>query len=511
MKDLKEISNYMLSDLSEGLLSGMEETIDAGDRYMDEETIKPWFTNDKCKMTKKKNGYLLRGNFKINNIDTAHYNGPKIVGVVGNLAISGTKLESLEGLFDVTCSVEGTFTIENNDNLVSLKGCPISVGTLVVANNKNLTNIDIAPNVLVNAYFSKNGKKFKEEQLRKTVNVYKRIYCSVESDESLVVEGIVNEAFKAPQLKLVADAIKRMTPKELSRHNRFKFNNISEIAWDKIEASQVSEYDMSDPKSMTAARGLVYKNATGMYILVNKEGNVYAFIYNKHLMLLEPTWRNKTIERWSSGTKMSNQDILDSIANADSFMFVDLAGMDYVWKLQSDRREARKGALAYQKGEERTNNPNKWNDMVTSKNVRYYQEIANDNRERYQKLVTQLKAQRAILTGNFNKIKVRLDSVFSRYTTLLSKIYQNPTKYPRYELAWLNDKFHTYSQRDRYTIREYGLFEGIEMYFNYIIEASKGGNISNRNDISAKIRQLEDNLNIEINSVERKLRQLEAL
>lgn len=511
MKDLKEISNYILSDLSEGLLAGMEDTLEAGDRYMDEETIKPWFKNDKCKVTKKKNGYMLRGDFKISNIDTTTYNGPKIVGVVGNLAISDTKLESLEGLFDTICSIEGTFTIENNDNLISLKGCPIQCNTLVVANNKNLKDIDIAPHVLVNAYFSKNGKKFKEERLREKINVYKKIFCSIESEESPINESMINEAFKAPQLKLVADAIKKMTSKDISRTSRFKFSRISNIAWDKIEASQISEYDMSDPKSMTAARGFVYKNVPGMFILMNKEGNVYAIIHDKQYLLLEPTWRNKTIDRFSTATKVSNNDILDSISNADSFMFVNLAGVEPVWKLQSDRREAREGALIYRKGDERMNRPGKWDDEITDKKVRYYQDIANENRERYQKLVTQMKAQRAILSENFSKIKARLDNVFSRYTALLNKIYSNPSKYDHWELQWLNDKFHTYSQRDRWTIREYGLFQGIEMYFNYIITASKGGSISNKNDISAKIKQLEDHLNIEIDAVDRKLNELERI
>ena len=59
MKDIKELGNYMLSDLSEGLLSGMDDVLAAGDRYMDEEALKKWFVNDNCKITKKKNNKLL--------------------------------------------------------------------------------------------------------------------------------------------------------------------------------------------------------------------------------------------------------------------------------------------------------------------------------------------------------------------------------------------------------------------------------------------------------------------
>ena len=512
MKDLKEISNYILSDLSEGLLAGMEDTLEAGDRYMDEETIKPWFKNDKCKVTKKKNGYMLRGDFKISNIDTTTYNGPKIVGVVGNLAISDTKLSSLEGMFSDDCMIEGTFTIENNDNLVSLKGCPISCGTLVVANNMNLKVIDIAPNVLVNAYFSKNGKKFKEEQLRKTVNVYKRIYCSAESEEELINEGLINEAFKAPQLKLIADAIKRCTKKELERKSRFTLELISAIAWDKLEASKISEYDNSDPKTMTVIRGLVYKKANGMFALMNKEGEVYKIVYQKQILNLSANTNYRGIDKWTSGWKGSNQDIIDAVSSADTFMFVDLSDEDLVWNIRNERRQAREGALVYRKGHERTGkNEYSWsNNIITAKNVRYYQEIADENRQRYKTMLQQLKAKRALTSGNFDNIKKRLDAVFARYTTFLSKVYANPTKYSTWDIDWLNDRFYK-STHTKYSTHEEGLFRTIEVYFNFLIDASKGSAyMGSNNDVMQKIKDLEETLLTNIRIVENKLTELEA-
>jgi hypothetical protein len=365
MKDLKEISKYALTDLDEGLLAGMDDVLAAGDKYMDEETFKAWFMNDKCKMTKKKNGYVLRGNFKTKDIGESYY-GPKIVAVYGNFSVSDTKLRDLTGLFSDDCMIEGTFTIENNDSLVSLKGCPISVNTLVIANNKSLMDIDIAPNVLVNAYISKNGKKFKEGTLRSKMNVYKKIFCSFENDADLVNEAFVNEAFKAPQLKLVADAIKASS-KNVHPNDKMKFSDLKNIQWDKIEASQISEYDMSDPKSMTAARGFVYKkeNSNGMYILM-KNDQVTAIIINKELISFKDFYTyGVSVNRVGkySGSKVSNQDILDWISGAESFMYVDLKDMDYTYKIQTVRREARMGAVAMERGYERTGkyDPNRWN------------------------------------------------------------------------------------------------------------------------------------------------------
>jgi hypothetical protein len=511
IKELRELSNYMLSDLSEGLLAGMDAAFAEADKYVDEEILKKWFVNDNCKITKKKNGYVLRGNFKTKDIGDT-YNGPKIVAVYGNFAISDTKLSNLEGMFSDDCMIEGTFTIENNDNLVSLKGCPISVSTLVIANNKNLKDIDIAPNVLVNAYISKNGKKFKETQLRSKINVYKKIFCSIENEDKLVNESeTINEAFKAPQLKLVADAIKRCTKKEIKRESRFTLELVSAIAWDKLEASKISEYDNSDPKTITVIRGLIYKKAFGMFALMNKEGEVYAIIYQKQVLNLSPNTNYRGIDKWTSGYKASNQDLIDSISNADSFMFIDLKNEDLVWDIRSDRRKAREGALIYRKGYERTGKGEySWSsDNITAKNVRYYQDIADENRERYKTMLQQLKAKKALTSGNFDNIKKRLDAVFARYTTLLSKVYANPTKYSSWDLDWLNDKFYT-SSHTKYSTHESGLFRSIEVYFNFLIEASKGSAyMGQNNDVAKKIKDLEETLLANLRAVEIKLDELE--
>lgn len=516
IKTIKDVSKYMLSDLTEGLLAGMDSAFAEADKYVDEETFKPWMMNDKCKMTKKKNGYVLRGNFKTKDIKDTYY-GPKIVAVYGNFSVSDTKLSDLTGLFSDDCIIEGTFTIENNDNLVSLKGCPISVSTLVVANNKSLMDIDIAPNVMVNAYISKNGKKFKEEKLRGKMNVYKKIFCSVENEEDLVNESMINEAFKAPQLKLVADAIKDSS-KDVKRENRFHFDNLKNIAWDKIEASQISEYDSTDSKYMTHARGFVYKKAYGMYILM-KNDQVYAIILGKTLMQFKSITNYGTTtyrkEKYSSGSQLSNQDILDWIESADSFMFVDLKDMDNTYDLQQSRRAARSGAIAMDRGYERTGKPTSaWSraDIIDAKQVRYYQDIADQNRRRYKELATQIKAKKALNNGSFINIKNRLDKVFARYTALLSKIYANPEKYSRWDIEWLNDKFFNYSS-SKYSTSESGLFKSIEDYMRFLIEASKGDVYMGNSGMSIqdKMKDYEAKIVRDIDMVEVKINEIETI
>jgi hypothetical protein len=186
--------------------------------------------------------------------------------------------------------------------------------------------------------------------------------------------------------------------------------------------------------------------------------------------------------------------------------------MDYTYKIQTARREARVGAIAMDRGYERTGkyDPNRWNtsDKIDARQVRYYQDIADKNRARYRELATKIKAQKALTSGTFDKIKARLDKAFSRYTSLLSKMYKEPNKFNTYDIDWLNDKFHNVTKIDKYSVRETGLFYAVERYFNYLINASKGSNYSN-NSIHENIKILEQQIEAKLDEVEVVLNKLE--
>ena len=172
--------------------------------------------------------------------------------------------------------------------------------------------------------------------------------------------------------------------------------------------------------------------------------------------------------------------------------------------LQAARTASKRDALAFQRGHERSN------DNITPKYIRYYQEIAEENRERYKKLVTQIKAQKAMLTNNFMTLKARLDSAFNRYTNLLAKVLQNPSKYDSFDIGWLNDRFHSIHKRDKYTTIETGLFRQLELYMTYIINASKGSVGYNNSDIQQSIQNGEANISRSLDEVEKELTKLEA-
>ena len=528
MNTLKELSNMYLSDLSEGLLDDIEDNLTAGDDYMDNEMFSKWATGDH-KVFKTRTGYVLHGNFKITDIDK--YNGPKIKTVKGNLAISKTGLINLEGLFNIDTEIKGSLTIEDNDKLISLSGCPLIVtGSLTITGNKSLKDIDYSPTVYINAYVSKNGKKFKKDDLTQKMQVYKHIFCAMD-DEFVIESESVNEAFKAPELTRIADSIKKASDGSKDRGQRITMRDIStSVPWDKLDSSNITEISTDDNECYKMVRRLtINKIENGIMAMIDEEGDVYAIasgFWGKTISVLQlktrwgdvgdvPYWdRHRTkLDKWSSRLDLRPTELLDYVSGKgwnhpkfDSVMFV-VWGKDETRmnaNLQGARNASKYGALAFQRGTERSN------DSITPKYIRYYQSIAEENREHYKKELTKLKAQRTAMSNNFSQIKVRLDRAFDRYTTLLAKILQNPSKYNGWDFGYLNDKFARVHQPDRYTTHERGLFQSIEKYIKYMIDASKGSVYHNM-DIQTAMQQLENQIITDLDQVEAELTKLEKI
>lgn len=534
MNTLKDIGIINLCNLGESILDDMESAMTVGDDYVDNELIDKWATDDKCKAFKTRTGYVLHGNFKLTDIGET-YSGPCIKTVKGNIAISKTKLRTLEGIFNVDTEITGSLTIEDNDNLISLKGCPLIVkNSLKIVGNKNLKNIDVSPTVYGNAYVSKNGKKFSKETLATSMQVYKHIFCSVD-DEFVIESEDIMEAFKAPELALIANSIKKASKLTTDRDSRYTFNNISQnVPWNQIDSSNIYEYDIDDPECVKMIRKLTSgKIRYGLMAMLDEEGDVYAIASNFcsktiSVMQLKSRWDAKgnewdsqrtNLTMYSSTRELKPTELIGYVTNKTSSPYTVWGHPDFdsvifvTWTLedinvrrnkQQERNAAKFGALALKTGTERST------DRIDKTYVRYYQSIADENRKRYKQMITVIRSQRALLSNNFSTLKIRIDKAFDRYTALLAKMLQNPTKYNSYDLDWLNDCFNvTYtSPKNKHTTVERGLFVQLERYMRYIIDASKGELYKNDN-IQNNIKELEDKIEDYIDRVEKKLTELE--
>lgn len=508
LNELSTVNILNIYDIYEGLLSDLEDTLETGNNYVEEETLKSWFMNSKCNFRKTKKGYVLNGNFKIKDVDEK-YNGPKIKNVYGNIAISNTKLSNLENIFNVDCEVTGTLTIENNPNLTSLKGCPISCGTLVISGNKNLKDIDVAPNVMINAYISKNGKKFDKDKLRNKISVYKHIFCSNIDEEEIISESeLLMEAFKAPQLKIINDSIKNAIKNDIRFYKGFKeyddMNSITSVRWDKIESSDISEYESTDQKCLTTARAYISGKIKGIMAFMYNGNIIKIFFRNRAYNLTEKHGINLRTDYKSS-------EVIDFIKkHVDSVIFVELndSVIDDFYKVRSDRKNAKKGAIALMKGRERTGEDTYINRIDTN-NIRYYQEIADQNRERYEKKIIQLRAAKAIKNNsNFINLKKQIDDVFKRYTDILSKIQSNPSNYDYSDISWLHDSFFKTRAIKKYSIETSGLFILIDKYMQICILTSNGETYYGK-DVDNTLKEYEDAILNIINHISSKLYYLE--
>lgn len=520
MKNLKDVALEYIDNISEGLLDDVDTALNAADQYMDEQKLAEWSKNSRtpAHWWKKKVGFTVQGDFEISGIDTKEYTGPMFRLVKGNVTISNTQLENLEGIFMDGCVINGTLCIEDNPNLTSLKGCPAEVQTMIVADNKNLKDIDELPEIKLNLYAIRNGKKFNKEKLAEKFVVGKRINCSVEDDTNMIDEStestkstnsIVNESFKIPQLAAFVDAVNKLSVK--NRENKARLTSfLQDVAWDKVSNSHVSEYDAHSSEATKAARLYITHKRRGFVLLMDTEGKCVGMIRGKHYYDLTtpnyPSWLREK-DKWSSWSYEAKVDTLLYNINkyADTIVTVDVDNVEPAYSLKNARVTARNGATAYTRGFERSN------DKVTAKQVRYYQDIVDKNRERYKKMLQIIRANRAVQSNKFDSIKARVDKCFDRYTALISKMLKNPTKFSNYDVEWLNNRFTSVRSSTHGGYSKDGLMSSFERYVRFMIEAQKGkAYVLNSNGLVDQIRKYEEKMESDLLSVESKLAELEA-
>lgn len=526
------MKNLIDAIIDEGILDDIGTTMQNGSTFAAEEYLKKYVSGTPGKIVGTKQGVVIQGDIKFDGLGEI-YDGPRIKTVKGNVIIRNTKLSSLEGMFNIDTMVTGTLTIEDNPNLVSLKGCPMQVNSITITGNKSLKNIDYSPVVLNNAYISKNGRKMDKEKLAQQMQVYKRIFCSVEPYEILVESEMLMEAFKAPQIRVIYDAIKTAS-KNVDRDMKMRFINIMNVEWDKIEASQITEYDAKDREAAAQLRAYCSGKKKGIVVFLNKNGEAIRLVIEKTLLPLHPklfSYRDSALTRNTRGYKWPTTEIVDLLKQdpehsetaADSIIFIEISSEQeraYYDKIRA-RRAAQSGAIALQRGDERTGRYNATERSssyylspgygINTKHIRYYQQIADDNRARYEKMLVQLKAKRAAMSNNFMTLKKRIDDAFKRYTNVLAKMIENPSKYDTWNITSLNDAFNNpIVPKGKSWANEYGLFPAIESYMEFMIRASKGTVWSN-SDIATKMAELENGIAERLNTVESRLTEIEAI
>jgi hypothetical protein len=273
------------------------------------------------------------------------------------------------------------------------------------------------------------------------------------------------------------------------------------------------EYDIEDKKCMTMVRAYLSCKIRGIMVIMDNNGEVSHLIRGKNVLSLKNGTINSMTSTYSDNTTSILGTIEYATRNGGNIMFINLEGMDYhaVDYIQRDRRNAREGALALQRGNERSG-ADKYGERIDKENVRYYQRIANENRERYKKMLVKLKAERVSMANTFAAVKVRIDKAFDRYTNLLADVVKSPAKYDNYsyDISGLTREFADSTPRDKWSVKSSGLFYIFREYMSYMISIGRGSHYG-RDDIATTVKAYEDRIGYYLNHIEQKLTKLEAV
>ena len=132
------------------------------------------------------------------------------------------------------------------------------------------------------------------------------------------------------------------------------------------------------------------------------------------------------------------------------------------------------------------------------------QEIADENRQRYKKLLNKIRAERASVNNNYDSLKGRIEKCFERYTKLMVNVFKNPLKYNHYDIGYLNDAF----------TGELGIFRALEHYIDLLHDASKGmynTHLNRFKTMDAAVAGIEAEINDACFRIEEKLKKLESV
>ena len=184
-------------------------------------------------------------------------------------------------------------------------------------------------------------------------------------------------------------------------------------------------------RGIKIARKFITNGSRGWVMLYNKEGNITALIKGHNVYMLGDRDTIFSHIQTSIDTKVG--DIIEKwVKRADVIVIIDLSNAPTAWEMKRDRREAQKGAIAMNRGEERLTSD------ITPTDIRYYQDLANENRRRYKAAILKIRAQKAAETNNYEKIKERVDKCLARHTALINKVISTPEKYTSFRIQDIN-------------------------------------------------------------------------
>lgn len=402
---------------------------DTLDKKIDTQIISDWFNqnatgNFKIKVNKK--GTVIKGNVLIKgfndenfpNLNISEFNGTLAIEKCPNLnSLDGLWVEALESSSNSFVKFEGSLIINNCPKLTSIS-CPWSItGDFQLVGNTSLRSLKGLPGMVTgNAFVMKNGKKFKEEQIRKDMYVGDNVFCSSDEELANLCESeSIDEAMNNPYLLLLAKQLK-----ETGKSFKNDFGKHSYVAWDQLDSSDVTNYSWRYKKpsdsDLKAARHIISGKVAGFIFVYkydedNKIKFIYAINHNKRMLLL-------TGDSWHAWQSEKSTELVDRItgdgwrnSRTDGMLIVTTnRTTNDVYKLRGDRKKAQEG--------------------IVQNTPEYYEEVARNNIRRYKQII---EANRANKKSNaVSRVQQKVDKFLQDIMKASQNAVKNPTKYASY-------------------------------------------------------------------------------
>lgn len=460
--------------------------IDDLENKTDNIILKKWFDeyakgDFKVKISKK--GITkVTGNMIIKGFDGETFPSMNIDEFKGSLTIEKCpNLISMEGLFkQYFYKIYGNLIINNCPKLTKL-ACPTTVeGSFQLVGNSSLKSLEGAPEMVTGeVYIMKNGKKFKEDQIKKYVEfVGDFIYCSGEFEETTINEDQIDEAFGNPYLMLLAKQLKESGHAFKSIFNRYGVNAL----WDQVDSSHITNYSWRykspSDKDLKAARAIISGKSDGYIITYKYEDNKLKFIRvidsHKSSIVLGG---NYTVWHQEKSTELIDMICGVGYSNpkCDGMIIIHVDRELDNWNIRNERKLARQGMVE--------NTPE------------YYSKVARENIERYKKIIQTNKANRN--TGEVEKVQKMVDAFLKDIMQASQNVMKNPMKY-KDDLLWL-EKLNEYAyNRVSYDRgKSYGN-DGVLILFNRYMEiwarTASGRETYISGDVNSRLKILQDRI-----------------
>jgi len=510
MKSFIKISQN-ITPLSEGLfdMEGDERLEKGVEKDLNDMFLKSCKGNFKT-VYFKDGSVRVNGKLIISHTDVEHINF-NCKDFHGKLIIENCpKLVGFEGSFLEKIAVfDGSITINQCPSLVSLVGLPgLIKGDLSVTNCKKLKSIDGVDSVFGNFYWSGNGKKYTEEEIKGRTSVIKKIFCGEEEMVANIEESFINEAFNNQWLQKLAAQLKKYPYKESSWKTDYKevetYNTVQQLfadygrissgagnlgrMLDKISNEDIDVYDMSNDGDKKDLLKAFYNS----YSMGDAHGSDIMLVFNEDLGEFVKAYgyvsrlrgsQNDTIAcvnlpykggyyREYKSTHLTKTEVKSNLMNLGAGYTVVVinsgestgTGIDARYKLRTDRSNAQKGVI----------NPG---------DIEQYKEIAKANLKRYKDLLAQMRLERkkSDNTDSYDKLIDEYEKIQMRVIKMIRGVAKNPKSFKSYEvegfLQWLRDemrrnpnyKWNSKSSGPQY-YGEYGLMYYFKGFMNRYME-----------------------------------------